>query len=113
MVNQDEEVEFIPMITRIKVKEKASPSPSFSTLEKRFCKFSSWERLVHGANRLREAAVKKTFHIGPTTVKEFRATEHLILRIAQKGFFEKEITSLTTDNTVSNDSTLMKKEYLE
>lgn len=100
MVNQDEEVEFIPMITRIKVKEKASPSPSFSTLEKRFCKFSSWERLVHGANRHREAAVKKTFHIGPTTVKE-----QLILRIAQKGFFEKEITSLTTDNAVSNDST--------
>lgn len=61
---------------------------------------------MHGGTRLREAAVKKTFHIGPSTVKEFRATEKLILRIAQKGFFEKEIASLTTGNAVSNDSSL-------
>lgn len=105
-INQDEDLEVIPMITRIKVKEKASSSPSFSILQKRFCKFSSWDRLVHGVTLVNKAAVKKTFHIGPTNVKEFRSTEQLILRIAQKGFFEKEITSLTTGNAVSNDSTL-------
>lgn len=106
MVNPDENVEARPMITTIKVIEKACSSLSFSTWEKRFCKFSSWEWLVHGVIRLREAAVKKTFYIIPTTVKEFRATEQLIVKIAQKGFFEEEIRSLTSGNAISEDSTL-------
>lgn len=50
--------------------------------------------------------MKKTFHISTTTVKEFRATEQLILKIAQKSFFEKEIRSLTSGNAIPNDSTL-------
>ncbi|XP_061191692.1 uncharacterized protein LOC133199903 [Saccostrea echinata] len=106
MVKPDDDVEVRPLITAMKVEETENSSYSPSSWKKRFCKFSSWERLVLGMSRLRKAALEKTFHVSHTTAKEFSATELLILKIVQKAVFGKEIQSLTSGKAVPNDSPL-------
>lgn len=112
MVHPHDDAEVRPVITTMKVEESSSEDSLF--WEERFCKFSSWNNLVHGLSLLKLAASRKTFHVDEISVKNLKAAEQLILKKVQEAYFRKEIKSLKSGKAVADDSSLSPLQpYLE